>query len=93
MKRGRSTSAPSYRLHKATGQARVTINGKTYYLGKHGSEESQQKYKQALADHWNPPGTAPKPVPRQSESSITVAHLAIEYAKHVKTKHGDDSNE
>ena len=93
MKRGRSTSAPSYRLHKATGQARVTINGKTYYLGKHGTEESQQKYKQALADHWNPPGTAPKPVPRQSESSITVAHLAIEYAKHVKTKHGDDSNE
>ena len=26
MKRGLSTSAPSYRLHKASGQARVTIN-------------------------------------------------------------------
>ena len=61
MKRGRSTSAPSYRLHKATGQARVTINGKTHYLGKYGTEESEQRYKQALADHWNPLGTPPKP--------------------------------
>ena len=38
MKHGRSALAPSYRLHKATGQARVTINGRTYYLGKHGTE-------------------------------------------------------
>ena len=47
MKRGLSTSAPSYRLHKASGQARVTINGKTHYLGKHGT---QQELTPVLAD-------------------------------------------
>ena len=51
MKRGRSTSAPKYRLHKAGGQARVTINGKTYYLGEHGTDVSLQKYKQLIADN------------------------------------------
>ena len=34
MKRGRSKSAPKYRLHKRSGQAVVSINGKDIYLGK-----------------------------------------------------------
>mgnify|MGYP000642771958 FL=1 len=49
--RGKSTSASSYQLHKRSGQAVVRIHGKDHYLGKHGSEESQLRYKQALADH------------------------------------------
>jgi hypothetical protein len=32
----RSTRVPSYRLHKPTGLAVVTIHGKDHYLGKHG---------------------------------------------------------
>ena len=96
MKRGLSTSAPSYRLHKASGQARVTINGKTHYLGKHGTEQSKRKYRLLLADHWSPPGKTPKPTQqggqrlgdRGASDSVTVGQLAIEYAKH-----GDDSNE
>lgn len=35
---------PSYRLHKATGQAVVTLNGKDHYLGKHGTPESRAEY-------------------------------------------------
>jgi hypothetical protein len=31
---------PSYLLHKATGQARVRIDGKDEYLGEYGSLES-----------------------------------------------------
>jgi hypothetical protein len=31
---------PSYLRHKATGQARVVINGRTYYLGTFGSAET-----------------------------------------------------
>ena len=92
-KRSRSKSAPSYRLHKASGQAIVSINGKMYYLGEYDSEESHQRYKQTLADHWNPPGTSSKPAPRQLAQSITVGHLAVEYGKYVKTKHGDGANE
>jgi hypothetical protein len=40
---------PSYRLLKPRGLAVVTLNGRTYYLGKYGSEESRQKYDQLIA--------------------------------------------
>jgi hypothetical protein len=35
---------PSYRLHKPTGQAVVTLSGKDQYLGRHGSPESRAAY-------------------------------------------------
>lgn len=41
---------PSYRLHKASGQAIVSIAGKDIYLGRHGSDESKAKYQELLAD-------------------------------------------
>lgn len=94
MKRGRSMSAPSYRLHKPTGQAIVTINGKMHYLGAHGTEPSLQKYKQLIADEWTPPGSTTKPkTTAELQSDVTITRLVVEYAKHVKRKHGDDSNE
>ena len=89
MKRGRSASAPSYRLHAKSGQARVRINGKDFYLGPHGSPESQQAYKQVIADHWHPPGTAPKLRGAEPSAAITVSRLAIEFAKYAKQKHGE----
>lgn len=36
----RARSFPSYRLHSASGQAIVEINYRTYFLGPHGSQES-----------------------------------------------------
>ena len=41
---------PTYRLHKATGQAVATFNGRDVYLGKHGSKESQAYFGQLLAE-------------------------------------------
>lgn len=41
---------PSYRLHKSTGQAVVTIAGKAYYLGKHDTPESRAYYEQVLEE-------------------------------------------
>ncbi len=41
---------PKYALHKATGPARVRINGKSLYLGPHGSEESRRRYDEFVAD-------------------------------------------
>ena len=41
---------PKYRLHKATGQAVATFNGRDIYLGKHGSKESEAYYSQLLAE-------------------------------------------
>ena len=40
----RSQQVPSYRLHKASGQAVVTLCGRDLYLGPHGSPESRSKY-------------------------------------------------
>ena len=37
----RRKNLPSYRLHKPTGQAVVTLNGKDHYLGRHGTRESK----------------------------------------------------
>lgn len=35
---------PQYRLHAATGQARVAIKGRTFYLGKYQSPASWKAY-------------------------------------------------
>lgn len=39
-----SNGIPSYRLHKSSGRAVVTIDGKDHYLGIHGSPESRAEY-------------------------------------------------
>ena len=41
---------PSYRLHKASGQAVVTLNGKDHYLGTYGSPDSHQRYEVLLSE-------------------------------------------
>ena len=40
---------PSYRLHKPSGQAIVTLSGKMHYLGEHESPESHQAYERLIA--------------------------------------------
>jgi integrase len=87
MKRGRSKSAPAYRLHKATGQARVTLNGKTHYLGAYNTPGSLQKYHRLIADHWHPPGTAHKPAVKTSLPDVTVSRLAIEFGKFARSRY------
>ena len=42
---------PAYQHHKATGQARVRINGKDHWLGKHGTPESHDRYDELIAEH------------------------------------------
>jgi integrase len=46
-----STRIPSYRLHKPSGQAVVTLNGKDHYLGRHGSPESKATYERLLGEY------------------------------------------
>jgi integrase len=41
---------PSYRLHKPSQQAVVTINGRDHYLGRFGSAESRQDYDRLIAE-------------------------------------------
>jgi len=45
----RKHQPPSYRRHKASGNAMVTIHGRDHYLGKYGSRESHEKYHELVA--------------------------------------------
>ena len=40
---------PKLRLHKATGQAVVTLNGRDHYLGQHGTPKSRERYDRLIA--------------------------------------------
>ena len=40
---------PSYQFHKSTGQARTYIDGRDYYLGEYGSDESRVRYGNLIA--------------------------------------------
>ncbi|MCA9036645.1 MAG: hypothetical protein KDA91_16030 [Planctomycetaceae bacterium] len=69
---------PKYALHKATGQARVRINGKSIYLGPYGSEESRRRYDEIVAEYMK--GTL-----NVSYHKLTIAQLCISYVKHAKS--------
>lgn len=79
----RSTkSVPRYRKHKASGHAVVTLNGRDYYLGPHGSVASRVEYDRLIAE-WLannrqlPPNEAPFPC-------LTINELILAYWHHVE---------
>lgn len=81
-----SPRVPSYRRHKPSGQAVVTINGKDVYLGKWNTAASRAEYDR-LVGEWLAGGRhLPSP-----ESDRTVAEVALaylEFAKGYYVKHG-----
>ena len=84
-KRSRGKSAPRYCHHKARGQAYCTLNSERHYLGKFDSDESREAYRRLIAEKWNPPGSKslnPSSILATSPESITIAELALIYAKH-----------
>lgn len=89
---------PAYRLHKPTGQAVVRIDGRDFYLGKHGTDASEEAYRRLIAE-W---ATSPRPsTPGLSRPTIgvdlTVNELMVAYwDKHVVdyyTKNGRPTSE
>lgn len=71
---------PKYRLHKATGQAAVVINGRWIYLGRHGTPESRERYDRLIGE-WLAAG-------RQTTTNgpkLTVVELIAQYWVYAKT--------
>jgi hypothetical protein len=71
----RKLLVPSYKLHKPSGQARVILDGKHFYLGPFGSEESREKYARLIARRSIQPAAIPcDPIDRQIEN-VSVSEL------------------
>ncbi len=73
----RNPQAPSYRRHKASGQAVVTLNGRDVYLGPHGTQTSRDAYDRVIGE-WLANGRR-----AVASDGITVVELVVAYLKHV----------
>ncbi|MDA1013978.1 MAG: site-specific integrase [Planctomycetota bacterium] len=67
---------PSYLLHKATGQARVRINGKDHYLGEYGSPESRERYDDLITEWFSKNGET-------AQYALCVDDLALLFMEHA----------
>ena len=50
---------PSYRKHRASGSAVVTLSGQVFYLGPHGTKVSRLEYDRSVSE-WLAPGSVPR---------------------------------
>ncbi|MCF7954224.1 MAG: tyrosine-type recombinase/integrase [Phycisphaerae bacterium] len=91
---------PSYRLHKASGQAVVTLNGRDIYLGIHNTDESRDRYKvviqEWLACQKQLPPNGPTGTPPRIPLDITINEVFLPYWEHAQTyyvKNGKQTRE
>ena len=79
-----SVRTPSYRLHKPTGQAVVTLNGRDVYLGKHNTPDSRAEYDRRIAQ-WLVNGRT-----TCSSEDVSLNELMIQYVSHADTYYQKD---
>ena len=75
----KTTRIPSYRRHKPSNRAVVTLNGTDHYLGKWNSKESKEKYNRLIAE-WLA-ADCQAPVERET---YTVVELIRDFQRHAK---------
>ncbi|MCH8968607.1 MAG: site-specific integrase [Planctomycetes bacterium] len=85
---------PKYRLHKSSGQAVVDLNGRTFYLGSHGTKTSKAEYDRLVAEWLVNGRRAPNRTDDQTDRLICelcAAHW--EFAEDYYVKNGKPSGE
>src|SRR3954447_4951058 len=76
---------PSYRLHKPSGRAVVTLGGRDHYLGIWNSPESRDEYDRLIAE-WLAAGRARPGVPERSgPAEPTIGEVILAFCKHAAT--------
>jgi integrase len=73
---------PAYREHKATGQACVTLSGRTFYLGRYGTKESRAEYDR-LTSEWLSCGRRLT----DADGGLTVSELILAYLHYAKARY------
>jgi integrase len=81
---------PSYRLHRTSGRAVVTLNGRDIYLGSHGTAQSRDKYdrliRRWLENDRQPLDRAESAPPHE----LLMAQLILKYWEHAKREYCRD---
>ena len=80
---------PSYRLHRPSGKAVCTVNGRDVYLGVHGSKESKGAYRRLIAEYCSAaePALFGRPI-----ESLKIVEMVIMFLKVSKAKNGSRRN-
>jgi integrase len=94
MARPKKGSIPSYRKHKPTGQAVVSLSGQDFYLGRFGTKVSLAEYDRQVAE-WFARGRRPI-VDHQESGEITIVELSAHYKRYAESyyrKNGSVTNE
>lgn len=76
-----SRRPPSYRLHKGSGQAVVTLDGRNVYLGVHGTPASREAYDRVVSE-WLANGRK-----LVEAAPVTIAELVVAYLRHVDERY------
>lgn len=79
--------SPSYRLHSPSGQAIVTVAGRTIYLGRYGSPESHESYERVLGEH---AARGRYVTEEQASVGLTVDDLIAGYWTHAEVYYRKD---
>jgi integrase len=77
----RRDALPTYRKHRASGQAVVTLSGADHYLGPHGSKASKAEYDRLITE-WLANG---RQLIGGSQASLSLAELIAAYRDFVLT--------
>ena len=83
----RTPKTPAYSLHKPSGRAVVKVKGRSFYLGKYGSEESQDAYARIIADLMSGRPISPPSQPDQGNTPVcrvTVRQIAAGYQRYAE---------
>ncbi|MCA9232201.1 MAG: hypothetical protein KDA57_16255 [Planctomycetales bacterium] len=78
---------PAYRKHRASGQAIVTVSGRTCYLGPHGTQASHLEYDRVIAE-WLARGRTPEQEEDASPALVELCARYLEFARGYYQKDG-----
>lgn len=82
---------PAYQLHRRSGQAVVTIDGRSIYLGKHGTAKSREAYRR-LTGEWKERANQPSGE-KYSASLLDLIVGYLHFATQYYRKDGKPTNE
>lgn len=81
----RPRSVPKYRKHRASGQAIVEINSRSYYLGPHNTQASHREFDRVVAEYL---ATGRSPIFGTKPTEKTIADIFLAFIHHAKTYYG-----